>query len=94
MSEKFNLLQSAMAASERIFTLLDTPVSVVSPAAPKRVEWRGHVRFEHVWFAYDGEHEVLRDVSFEVRPGERVGIAGATGRARARSSICCSGTTT
>jgi ATP-binding cassette subfamily B protein len=79
MSEKFNLLQSAMAASERIFTLLDTPVSVVSPAAPKRVEWRGHVRFEHVWFAYDGEHEVLRDVSFEVRPGERVGIAGATG---------------
>jgi len=79
MSEKFNLLQSAMAASERIFTLLDTPVAVVSPASPTRAEWRGHVVFEHVWFAYDGEHHVLRDVSFEVRPGERVGIVGATG---------------
>jgi len=79
MSEKFNLLQSAMAASERIFTLLDTPVAVVSPASPTRAEWRGHVAFEHVWFAYDGEHHVLRDVSFEVRPGERVGIVGATG---------------
>jgi ATP-binding cassette subfamily B protein len=79
MSEKFNLLQSAMAASERIFTLLDTPVAVVSPPAPTRPEWRGHVAFEHVWFAYDGEHHVLRDVSFEVRPGERVGIVGATG---------------
>ena len=79
MSEKFNLLQSAMAASERIFTLLDTPVSVVSPASPKQAEWRGHVTFDHVWFAYDGEHHVLKDVSFEVRPGERVGIVGATG---------------
>jgi ATP-binding cassette subfamily B protein len=79
MSEKFNLLQSAMAASERIFTLLDTPVAVVSPASPRRPEWRGQVRFEGVWFAYDGERHVLRDVSFEVRPGERVGIVGATG---------------
>lgn len=79
MSEKFNLLQSAMAASERIFTLLDTPVAVVSPAQPKRPEWRGHVTFEHVWFAYDGENHVLRDVSFEVQPGQRVGIVGATG---------------
>ena len=79
MSEKFNLLQSAMAASERIFTLLDTPVAVVSPAQPKRPEWRGHVTFEHVWFAYDGENHVLRDVSFEVQPGERVAIVGATG---------------
>jgi ATP-binding cassette subfamily B protein len=79
ISEKFNLLQSAMAASERIFTLLDTPVAVVTPAEPKRPEWRGHVTFEHVWFAYDGENHVLRDVSFDVRPGERVGIVGATG---------------
>jgi ATP-binding cassette subfamily B protein len=79
MSEKFNLLQSAMAASERIFTLVDTPVTVVPPASPKRPAWRGHVTFEHVWFAYDGEHYVLRDVSFDVRPGERVGIVGATG---------------
>jgi len=79
MSEKFNLLQSAMAASERIFKLLDTPVAVTSPAAPGRAEWRGHVTFDRVSFAYDGEHDVLRDVSFEVRPGQRVGIVGATG---------------
>jgi ATP-binding cassette subfamily B protein len=79
MSEKFNVLQSAMAASERIFTLIDTPVAITSPARPRRAEWRGHVTFDHVWFAYDGENYVLRDVSFEVRPGERVGIVGATG---------------
>jgi ATP-binding cassette subfamily B multidrug efflux pump len=79
MSEKFNVLQSAMAASERIFTLVDTPVVIASPAVPRQAEWRGHVAFDHVWFAYDGEHHVLRDVSFEVRPGERVGIVGATG---------------
>jgi ATP-binding cassette subfamily B protein len=79
MSEKFNLLQSAMAASERIFTLVDTPVTVVPPREPRAPAWRGHVRFEHVWFAYDGETWVLRDVTFDVRPGQRVGIVGATG---------------
>ncbi len=79
MSEKFNLLQSAMAASERIFTLLDAPVAVTSPPAPRAAEWNGRVSFEHVSFAYDGENPVLRDVSFEVRPGERIGIVGATG---------------
>jgi ATP-binding cassette, subfamily B, multidrug efflux pump len=79
MSEKFNLLQSAMAASERIFTLLDTPIAVTSPAASATTAWKGHVAFDHVWFAYDGENYVLRDVSFEVRPGQRIGIVGATG---------------
>ena len=86
LSEKFNILQAAMAASERIFTLLDTPVAIKtsgsrvrkSPATGTR---RPAVRieFDHVWFAYDGEHYVLRDVSFVVEPGERVGIVGATG---------------
>ncbi|MCX6549690.1 MAG: ABC transporter ATP-binding protein [Acidobacteria bacterium] len=79
MSEKFNVLQSAMAASERIFTLLDTPVAIANPAAPRSVPWRGHVEFDHVWFAYTGDDFVLRDVSFQVQPGERVGIVGATG---------------
>jgi ATP-binding cassette subfamily B multidrug efflux pump len=81
MSEKFNVLQSAMASSERIFTLLDTPVAISSPAgktaAPERP--RGHIVFDHVWFAYHGEDWVLKDVSFEVRPGERIGLVGATG---------------
>jgi ATP-binding cassette subfamily B protein len=84
MSEKFNVLQAAMASSERIFTLLDTPVKIESPVpasadarSPRPVS--GHIVFDHVWFAYSGDDYVLRDVSFEVRPGERVGVVGATG---------------
>jgi ATP-binding cassette, subfamily B, multidrug efflux pump len=81
MSEKFNILQSAMASSERIFKLLDEPVVIESPARPKaRPEpAQGHIVFDGVWFAYHDEDWVLRDVSFEVRPGQRVGIVGATG---------------
>ena len=97
MSEKFNILQSAMASSERIFKLLDEPVVVESPAKPvaRPAAASGHIRFENVWFAYSGkssttegtssavesldENWVLRDVSFEVRAGERVGVVGATG---------------
>jgi len=81
MSEKFNMLQSAMAASERIFALLDTPIEVAPPAEPRRLPPAsgGHIVFDHVWFAYNGQDHVVRDVSFEVKPGERVGIVGATG---------------
>jgi ATP-binding cassette subfamily B multidrug efflux pump len=81
MSEKFNVMQSAMASSERIFKLLDEPVAIESPAQPARrhPSARGHIRFEHVWFAYNDDDFVLKDVSFEVGPGERVGIVGATG---------------
>src|SRR4051794_10396862 len=87
MSEKFNVLQSAMASSERIFKLLDEPVDIASPETPvvPHVEGRGgHIVFDRVWFAYNQpegrEPEwVLKDVSFEVKPGERIGIVGATG---------------
>jgi ATP-binding cassette, subfamily B, multidrug efflux pump len=81
MSEKFNVLQSAMASSERIFALLDEPVIVQSPRRPSARESAaaGHIVFEGVWFAYKGEDYVLRDVSFEVLPGQRVGVVGATG---------------
>ena len=142
MSEKFNVLQAAMASSERIFKLLDTPVVIRSgsgmrdPGAGETTEsgldpgarapsdeqravsrevgvgsahlsasdpgsriphpgarapsdeqravsrkprGEGHIVFDHVWFAYDAENWVLRDISFEVRPGERVGVVGATG---------------
>jgi ATP-binding cassette subfamily B protein len=89
MSEKFNILQAAMASSERIFKLLDQPVTIHSPrpaalSAEARTAKPGHLVFDRVWFAYNandaGEPDyVLRDVSFEVRPGERVGIVGATG---------------
>ncbi|HYX82192.1 MAG TPA: ABC transporter ATP-binding protein, partial [Gemmatimonadales bacterium] len=80
MSEKFNVLQSAMASSERIFKLLDEPVEVKTPERPMtRQPLVGHIVFDHVWFAYTDEEYVLQDVSFEVRPGQRVGIVGATG---------------
>ena len=86
LSEKFNLLQAAMASSERIFALLDTPVSVESPASRMqrdshhgRPAGPGHIRFEHVWFAYRDDEYVLEDVTFDVAPGQRVGVVGATG---------------
>ena len=81
LSEKFNILQSAMASSERIFDLLDTPVEIRSaPGAKARAPAGcGHLRFENVWFAYRDEDHVLRDVTFDVAPGERVGVVGATG---------------
>ncbi|HJR58809.1 MAG TPA: ABC transporter ATP-binding protein [Vicinamibacterales bacterium] len=89
LSEKFNILQAAMASSERIFKLLDTPANIVSrpgrrPSLTRAAEGRdaspmsGHILFDHVSFAY-GTDLVLQDVSFEVKPGERVGIVGATG---------------
>ncbi len=81
MSEKFNILQSAMASSERIFKLIDEPVAVQPPAraVARPAPAAGHIVFDRVWFAYNDEDYVLRDVSFEVRPGQRVGIVGATG---------------
>jgi ATP-binding cassette subfamily B protein len=83
MSEKFNVLQAAMASSERIFKLLDTPVAIESKPEVTRAGSvpvsAGRIVFEHVSFAYNGADYVLRDVSFEVEPGERVGIVGATG---------------
>jgi ATP-binding cassette, subfamily B, multidrug efflux pump len=123
MSEKFNVLQAAMASSERIFKLVDTPIKIQSglgtrgsgfegpasysersasnrelraptsePRAPNQEprisspeprtpspEKTGHIIFDHVWFAYNGTDYVLKDVSFEAHPGERVAVVGATG---------------
>jgi ATP-binding cassette subfamily B protein len=81
MSEKFNVLQSAMASSERIFKMLDEPIVVRPPVTPlaRPAPAMGHLAFDGVWFAYNDEDYVLRDISFDVRPGQRVGIVGATG---------------
>ncbi len=80
LSEKYNILQGAMAASERIFKLLDTEVVIESPAAPESMP-RGpvEIEFDRVWFAYLDEDWVLRDVSFTIRPGETVAVVGHTG---------------
>jgi ATP-binding cassette subfamily B protein len=85
LSEKFNILQSAMAASERIFKLLDEPVPATVSAALPLFAVRGEIEFRNVWFAYHGgahpqeDDWVLRDVSFRVRPGETMAIVGHTG---------------
>jgi len=81
LSEKYNILQSAMASSERVFTLLDTPVEVGNPVNPVLPSGspRGEIEFRNVWFAYNNENWVLRDVSFHVQPGESVAIVGHTG---------------
>ncbi|HEY3120819.1 MAG TPA: ABC transporter transmembrane domain-containing protein, partial [Vicinamibacteria bacterium] len=80
LSDKFNILQAAMASSERIFTLLDTPAAVVAPGAPVRLpQVRGSVAFENVSFGYAPGQPVLRNVSFAVEPGKRVALVGATG---------------
>jgi ATP-binding cassette subfamily B protein len=86
LSEKFNILQTAMASSERIFKLLDEPVAITSPAEALVLEKaRGEIEFRNVWFAYRGGAEpaeedwVLRDVSFRVAPGQTVAIVGHTG---------------
>ena len=81
MSEKFNILQAAMASSERIFKLLDEPVVIATPSRPVKrpAPAAGHIVFDGVWFAYNHEDFVLKEIGFEVRPGERVGIVGATG---------------
>jgi len=82
LSEKFNLLQSAMASSERVFRLLDEPVTVAEPARPRALPRpvRGEVAFEGVWFRY-GESGpwVLKDVSFRASPGQTVALVGHTG---------------
>ncbi|MGC1935668.1 MAG: ABC transporter ATP-binding protein, partial [Candidatus Acidiferrales bacterium] len=86
LSEKFNILQSAMAASERIFKLVDEPLTVQSAISPVALEApKGEIEFRNVWFAYRGgenpkeEDWVLRDVSFRVAPGQNVAIVGHTG---------------
>ena len=80
LSEKFNILQGAMASSERIFGLLDTENEIRTPDHPVTPERRDtSVRFENVSFAYQGDDWVLRDVNLDVRPGEMVAVVGHTG---------------
>ncbi len=81
MAEKFNMFQSAMAAAERVFTLLDEPIAITNPLSPKKLNgsFRGEVRFENVTFAYKPGNPVMKNISFTIEPGEKVAIVGHTG---------------
>ena len=80
LSEKYNILQSAMAASERIFKLLDTRPMIESPLEPVPFpDGALDIEFDHVWFAYNDEDWVLRDVSFRIEPRETIAVVGHTG---------------
>ncbi len=81
LSEKYNIMQSAMASSERIFKLLDekTEMDVIRPRIRIQGRVRGEIEFRNVWFAYNDEDWVLKDISFQIAPGEKIAIVGATG---------------
>ena len=80
LSEKYNILQSAMASSERVFKLLDTPPTVLAPPRPiPAPPGPAAIEFDHVWFAYHGDDWVLEDVSFTIAPGETLAVVGHTG---------------
>ncbi|HWB82843.1 MAG TPA: ABC transporter ATP-binding protein [Bryobacteraceae bacterium] len=80
LSEKYNILQAAMASSERIFRLLDTEAKVLPPDAPQQVPASiARIEFDHVWFAYKDNDWVLQDVSFTIEPGETIAVVGHTG---------------
>ena len=80
LAEQFGTLQSALASAEKIFTLLDVEPAIPEDRNPKLLpEVRGRIEFDHVWFAYDNENYILRDVSFTIEPGQKVAFVGATG---------------
>ncbi|MBQ3384538.1 MAG: ABC transporter ATP-binding protein [Erysipelotrichaceae bacterium] len=80
LTEQFSTLQNAFASAEKIFTLLDEKNTIVEKSTPVVLdEVKGKIEFKNVWFAYDGEDFVLRDVSFVINPGEKVAFVGATG---------------
>ena len=80
LSEKYTIFQNAMASSERIFDLMDTQPTIVSPTPAKALDGlNGKIEFRNVWLAYNAENYVLRDVSFNVKAGEKVAIVGHTG---------------
>ena len=80
LADKYNILQSSMASSERIFNLLDTEPEIKEPEKPaSEKSFKGEIKFENVFFAYNEKDWVLKDVSFTVNPGEKVAVVGATG---------------
>ena len=79
LSEQLGTLQSSIASAEKIFSVLDVKPEIVSPADPAPVNILGEIEFRHVWFAYEEENYILKDVSVVIHPGEKAAFVGATG---------------
>lgn len=79
LSEQLGTLQSSIASAEKIFSVLDVKPEIVSPADPAPVNILGEIEFRHVWFSYEEENYILKDVSFVIHPGEKAAFVGATG---------------
>lgn len=79
LAEQFGTLQSSLASAEKIFAILDEKPDIVKPSNPVSVNILGKIEFRHVWFAYENEDYILKDISFVIEPGEKVAFVGATG---------------
>lgn len=79
LAEQFGTLQSSLASAEKIFSVLDEKPDIVNPLHPAKPEIQGRIEFRHVWFAYEKEDYILRDISFVIEPGQKVAFVGATG---------------
>jgi len=79
LAEQFGTLQSSLASAEKIFSVLDEKPSIVKPAHPVDVSIKGRIEFRHVWFAYEKDDYILKDISFVIEPGQKIAFVGATG---------------
>lgn len=79
LAEQFGTLQSALASAEKIFAILDEKPEIVNPPQPKPIDIKGKIEFRHVWFAYEKDDYILKDVSFVIEPGQKTAFVGATG---------------
>lgn len=79
LAEQFGTLQSALASAEKIFAILDEEPEIVNPPQPKPIDIKGKIEFRHVWFVYEKDDYILKDVSFVIEPGQKTAFVGATG---------------
>lgn len=79
LAEQFGTLQSSLASAEKVFSVLDVEPDIVNPEHPKTPAMTGRIEFKNVWFAYENDDYILKDVSFTIEPGQKVAFVGATG---------------